>query len=109
MKTRAEKIDDQAKAEFLAQVAELWPIATGSLSLTRSPCTRKSCKLCASGRKHPKLLYMCWDGDKHKGMYVRPQHADQVRQAIANGQKLRQLVTAAGRDLILSLRKESEA
>lgn len=109
MKRRTEKVDDQAKDDFLAQIADLWPIATGSLSLIHSPCTRKSCKLCASGQKHPKLLYMYWDGDKHKGLYVRPQHAAQVRQAIANGQKLRQLVTAAGRDLIFSLRKESKA
>jgi hypothetical protein len=42
---------------FLAKAAGLWPVAKGSLTQMRSPCTRKNCKEYASGRKHPKLIF----------------------------------------------------
>ena len=108
MKTTAHQADDRAKAEFLADAAALWPVAKGSLAQTRSPCTRKNCKACASGRKHPRLLFTFREGGKLRGLYVRPAHAERLRRAIANGRELERRVTAGGRDLVLALRGEAK-
>jgi hypothetical protein len=109
MKAKPHKADDEARDVFLAKVAGLWPVAKGSLTQTRSPCIRKNCKACASGRKHPKLLFTFREEGRLRGMYVRPAHAERVRRAIANGRELEKLITAAGRELVLALRKEAEA
>ena len=84
----------------------MWPVAKGSLAQTRSPCTRKNCKACAAGRKHPKMLYTFREAGRLRGMYVRPSYAEQVRRAIANGRELERLMATAGRDLVLRLRQE---
>lgn len=99
---------DGARDAFLAKMADLWPVAKGSLTQTRSPCIRKNCKACASGRKHPKLLFTFREDGRLRGMYVRPSHAQRVRRAIENGRELERLMTSAGRELILDLRKETE-
>jgi len=109
MKTKAHQAEDESRDAFLAKVAGLWPVAKGSLTQTRSPCTRKNCKACASGRKHPKLLFTFREEGRLRGMYVRPAYAERVRQAIANGRELERLMTAAGHDLVLALRKETDA
>ena len=109
MKKTAHQADEQTKIAFLAEAAALWPVAKGSLTQTRSPCTRKNCKACASGRKHPKLLFTFREEGKLRGLYVRPAHAERLRRAIANGRKLERMITAAGRDLMLALREETKA
>lgn len=101
--------DDASMDTFLARVAVLWPVAKGSLTLTRSPCTRKGCKACASGTKHPKWLFTFREGGKLGGLYIRPPHAARIRRAIENGRELERLMVEAGRGLVLSLRKEAEA
>ena len=99
---------DAAKDAFIEKVNSLWPIAKGSLTATRSPCTRKNCKACASGRKHPKLIFTFREAGKLRGMYVRPSQEKQIRQAIENGRELERLMTEAGRDLLFALRQEKE-
>ncbi len=101
--------DDAAKDAFAEKVAGLWPVAKGSLTLTRSPCTRKGCKACASGAKHPKWLFTFREGGKLRGLYVRPAHAARIRRAIANGRELERLMVEAGRALVLALREEAQA
>ena len=109
MKTETHQPDDGARSAFLNQVAGLWPVAKGSLTQTRSPCTRKNCKACASGRKHPKLIFTFREDGRLRGLYVRPAHAERLRRAIANGRELERLLTSAGRDLVFALRGEAEA
>ena len=109
MTTKPPKKQVELKEAFLAKVATLWPIAKGSLTLTRSPCIRKNCKECASGRKHPKLIFTFREDGKLKGLYVRPSHENQVRLAIENGRELEKLMTLGGRELVLALRKEQES
>jgi len=109
MKTTDHQADEQTKKAFLAEAAALWPVAKGSLTQTRSPCTRKNCKACASGRKHPKLLFTFREEGRLRGLYVRPVHAERLRRAIANGRQLERMITAAGRDLVLALREETKA
>ena len=107
MKTKPTQTSDEQKSKFQEKAASLWPVAKGSLCQTRSPCTRKTCKACASGRKHPKLLFTFREDGKLRGLYVRPVHAGRLRQAIANGRELERLITAAGRGLVLAMREES--
>ena len=109
MKTKPYQEIEESKDPFLEKVAALGPVAKGSLTQTRSPCTRKNCKACASGRKHPKLLFTFREGGRLRGMYVRPSHAEQVRRAIENGRELESLMVAAGRELVLRLRQENDA
>ena len=108
MKTKPHQVQDASKDAFLEKLAALWPVAKGSLTLTRSPCTRKNCKECASGRKHPKLIFTFREGGRLRGMYVRPAHEGPVRKAIANGRELERLMAGAGRDLVLSPRQDTE-
>jgi hypothetical protein len=109
MKTKSHRAEHESKVLLMTKVADLWPVAKGSLAQTRSPCIRKNCKACASGRKHPKLIFTFREDGRLRGMYVRSAHAEQVRQAIANGRELEKLMTAAGRELVLSLRQEKDA
>jgi hypothetical protein len=104
MKTKSHRAEHESKVLLMTKVADLWPVAKGSLAQTRSPCIRKNCKACASGRKHPKLIFTFREDGRLRGMYV-----EQVRQAIANGRELEKLMTAAGRELVLSLRQEKDA
>ena len=100
--------DDADKDAFMAKVAGLWPVAKGSLTLTRSPCIRKGCKACASGVKHPKWLFTFREAGKLRGLYVRPAHAARLGRAIENGRALERLVVAAGSALVLALRQEAQ-
>ena len=108
MKTNPHQVQDASKDAFVEKLAALWPVAKGSLTLTRSPCTRKNCKECASGRKHPKLIFTFREGGRLRGRYVRPAHEGPVRKAIANGRELERLMTEAGRELVFALRRETE-
>ena len=40
MKTKHDQAHDASKGAFVKKLAALWPVAKGSLTLTRSPCTR---------------------------------------------------------------------
>ncbi len=40
---------EDVKQWFLSQVAKLWPVTSGSLSLRRNSCIRKHCSACESG------------------------------------------------------------
>lgn len=108
MITKHDQAHDASKGASVKKLAALWPVAKGSLTLTRSPCTRKNCRECASGRKHPKLIFTFREGGRLRGMYVRPAHEGPVRKAIANGRELERLMAGAGRDLVLSPRQDTE-
>ena len=108
MKTKTHRADDGARDAFLAKAAGLWPVAKGSLTQTRSPCARKNCKECASGRKHPKLIFTFREEGRLRGLYVRPPQEKLLRQAIKNGRELERLTAAAGRGLVIALRGEAE-
>jgi hypothetical protein len=108
MKTKPLSASDPPKDAFLEKVAGLWPVAKGSLTLTRSPCTRKGCKACASGVKHPKWLFTFREGGRLRGLYVRPTHAARLRRAVENGRALERLMVEKGRDFVLALRQEAQ-
>ena len=51
-----------AQTRWLDEVARLWPVAKGSLSEVRKPCTRSNCPACRDGRRHRVFLF-CYRED----------------------------------------------
>jgi hypothetical protein len=88
----------------LRRLAEAFPLAKGSLTATHSPCTRKSCRLCAEGKGHAKLIFTYRDSGKLRGLYVRPEHEKLIRLAIDNGRTVERFLAGSGRTLVMSLR-----
>jgi hypothetical protein len=87
---------EQVMRWFHAAVQKLSPVAAGSLSLRKSPCIRKNCPACARGVGHPShALYGRRDG-KRFSIYVPDELVPEVRDAIANGRRVQELVTEAG-------------
>ena len=105
MKTRKSE-DEAAKAAFLDKVAGLWPIARGTVSLVRKPCNRKRCSACASGERHPALIFTCRVGGRGRCLHVRKGDEALMRRATENCRKLEALLAEEGVRLIESLRGE---
>jgi hypothetical protein len=88
---------DDVRRWFLAEVAKLWPLAGGSLSLRKSPCIRDRCAACESGEGHVSyVLYTREAGQRHS-RYVPDALARELEQAVGNGRRLQALVLEAGR------------
>jgi hypothetical protein len=87
---------EQVMRWFQAAVQNLAPVAAGSLSLRKSPCIRENCAACASGEGHSShVLYGRRDG-KRFSIYIPEEMVSEVREAIANGLVIQELVTEAG-------------
>ena len=82
---------------FLAEVAKLWPVAGGSLSLRKSPCVRESCAACASGEGHPSYVLYTRRAGRRGALYVPDALAAELATAVANGRTLHALIVEAGR------------
>ena len=101
--------DDAAKAAFLKRVAALWPVARGTVSLVRKPCSRSRCRACASGRGHPALIFTCRVDGRGRCLHVRVRDEAKMRKAVENGRRLEALLAEEGVRLIESLRAEADA
>ena len=99
---------DNSLETALVELAKAFPLAKGSLTATHSPCTRKSCKLCAEGEGHPKLIFTYRDNGKLKGLSVRPEHEELIRRAIEHGRMIERFLAENGRTLVMSLRKNAD-
>ena len=100
---KAEKED--GKAGFLAEVSKLWPVARGSLSYVRKPCIHPNCQACARGDKHPSWIFTLYHQGKQRCLYVPEDLVATVRQAIANGRKVEQLLAECGATLVYEHRR----
>ena len=99
------KADEAAKAAFLKKVAALWPVARGTVSLVRKPCSRKACRACASGERHPALIFTCRVAGRGRCLHVRKCDEALMRRATENCRKLEALLAEEGVRLIGSLRE----
>jgi len=90
--------------EFLAEIAGLWPLAKGSLSKVSKPCVREGCKACAQGRGHPAWIYTYRSAGRLRCMHVRPEFVPELRQAIANGRRIEELLARLGCEAVLRSR-----
>lgn len=101
---------DELEAWFRGQLADLWPVALGSLSLRRSPCVRgpEHCHACLTGEQHSSyVLYGRIEG-KRFSVYIPDQLAPKIRRAIRNGRKLQALLYETGRRYALALKRERD-
>lgn len=91
-----EETPEQVVQWFKLAVQNLTPAAVGSLSLRKSPCIRKSCPLCAKGEGH--LSYALYGRLKGKrfSIYVPDDLVPEISRAIANGQRMQELLSEAG-------------
>jgi hypothetical protein len=81
---------------FQAAVEKLSPIAAGSLSLRKSPCIRENCPACANGEGHASyVLYGRFKG-KRFSIYVPNDLVPQIKEAIANGRRIQEMMSEAG-------------
>ena len=97
---------EQVKLWFQAAVRDLWPVAIGSVSLRKSPCIRKRCQLCESGKGHSSYALYGRSGKERFSIYVPDELAEDVEKAIQNGRDLQKLMTEAGRRYTLALKNE---
>jgi len=96
---------DDAKARFLAEVSKLWPVARGSLSYVRKPCIHPNCEACARGDKHPSWIFSVYHQRKQRCLYVPEDLVATLRQAIANGRMVEQLLAEYGMALVYEHRR----
>jgi hypothetical protein len=83
-------------AWFEKALEDAWPVALGSLSLRRSPCTRSGCSACASGAQHQSYVLYGLRRGRRFALYVPAEMVPEVRKALANGRRLQELVFDAG-------------
>jgi len=81
---------------FHAEVQKLSPIAAGSLCLRKSPCIRKNCPACARGERHSSFALYGRRAGKRFSIYVPEELVPEVREAIANGRRVQELISEAG-------------
>lgn len=91
---------------FQRMTEQLWPMATGSLSLRKGPCIRERCPACASGEGHSSYALYGRSGKKRFSIYVPERLVPEVRAAIQNGRHLQELIIEAGVRYVKALKNE---
>ena len=91
---------------FRKMTEQLWPIATGSLSLRKGPCIRERCPACASGEGHSSYALYGRSGKKRFSIYVPERLVPEVRDAIQNGRRFQELINEAGLRYVNALKTE---
>lgn len=91
---------------FLTQVAALWPVAGGSLSLRKSPCVRARCAACASGEQHASYVLYARRRGRRVVRYVPDAVAESLERAVRNGRTLHELIVEAGERYLRALKAQ---
>ena len=95
MKNNYTSVNDQ-QDRFLAQIANLWPAAKGSVAEVRKPCIRPGCKACAQGRKHRAFILSYKERQRRRCLYVPAERVPALRRAILNGRRIEELLSQCG-------------
>jgi len=107
-RTRKAKTEDPAAvgAWFGKAIETIWPVADGSLSLRKSPCVRANCPACAAGEGHRSYVLYGRTGKKRFSIYVPEDLVPEVRAAMENGRRLKELIGEAGLRYTQALKEE---
>jgi len=94
---------------FRRQVSELWPLATGSLSLRSGPCIREHCSACDRGEGH--AIYALYGRNKNRrfSVYVPEELVPLIQRAVNNGRRLENLMREAGLRYTVALKAKRTA
>jgi hypothetical protein len=91
---------------FEKATESIWPVADGSLSLRKSPCVRSNCPACAAGEGHRSHVLYGRTAKKRFSIYVPEELVPEVRAAIENGRRLKELISEAGLRYTQALKEE---
>jgi hypothetical protein len=108
MPTRS-RFDTALQAQFLAELATLWPALKGSLTGVTKPCIRPNCPVCAKGDKHPAFLWTFREAGRRRCLYVPAPLVPLVRQGLENGRRLEARLTALGPAWLRAWRQQRDA
>jgi hypothetical protein len=104
---KAETEGPAAAGEWFGKAIEtIWPVADGSLSLRKSPCVRANCPACAAGEGHRSYVLYGRTGKKRFSIYVPENLVPEVRAAMENGRRLKELISEAGLRYTQALKEE---
>lgn len=104
-KKKDEKADDVRKW-LVEAITDLWPVADGSLSLRKSPCVRTNCAACAAGDGHRSYVLYGRRGGRRYSIYVPEELVGDIRLALENGRRLKDLISIAGERYAHALKNE---
>jgi hypothetical protein len=104
MRAKADRVSD-VERWFREQLAPLWPVALGSLSLRRSPCIRPHCHTCETGEQHVSYVLYGRHQGRRFAVYVPDRLAPEVRKALENGRRLQELLYETGQRYLLALKQ----
>ena len=93
---------------FIEAIQDLWPVATGSLSLRKSPCIRNNCEACASGQGHRSYVLYGRHGKRRFSIYIPEKLVPEIRTAIDHGHLMQELLNEAAVRYVKAL-KEKDA
>ena len=95
-----------SKEQFRKALQGLWPVATGSLSLRKSPCVREHCQACLKNEGHRSNVLYGKTGNKRFSLYVPARLVSQVQAAIRNGRRPQELISEAGMTYVNGLKQQ---
>jgi hypothetical protein len=83
------------------EILEHLPAARGTVSEVRKPCTRKGCKRCASGQRHPSFIYVYSDDQgRRRCLHVPRGLVAELRERLNNGRSIDRLLFRAGAEFV---------
>ena len=97
---------EDIKEWFLSEVAALWPVAGGSLSLRKNKCIRPHCSACLTGEGHPSYALHTRLKERQSSLYVPDELAEEVARAMQNGRRLKELLVIVGRRYVKALKAQ---
>jgi hypothetical protein len=97
---------EEVRQWFVTQLARLWPVAAGSVSLRKNGCIRSHCPSCQSGEGHPSYALYGRHGSRRSVLYIPDELSARMRQAVANGRATQALLHEAGRRYLQALKAQ---
>lgn len=91
------------------EAASLWPALFGSLSYRRTRCIQPNCTKCKSGEQHASWVLYGRHHGRRFAVYVPEDLVPEVRQAVANGRALQDLLIQAGPRYVKALKRVRES
>ena len=94
--------------KWLEEVRALGMVAKGSIRQFRRNCGLKTCKRCASGERHLSHQMTFYQDGKQHSRFVGPSQLEEMKQAIANGRKLEELLVSFGLEYLKMLKDRNK-
>ncbi len=103
------RFDAALQAQFLEQLAALWPAFKGSLSEVRKPCIRPHCPACTRGDRPPAFLWTFTEHGRRRCCHVPAELVPVLRQGLENGRRLKARLAALGPAWLRAWRQQRDA